>query len=63
VAELSPVTFDDFSARMSKHEAQMKSMMGEEKLPTGYCVSCSKNFSTLKALDNHNKSRKHLVSS
>lgn len=61
VAELSPVTLDDFTARMSKHEAQMKAMSGEEKVPTGYCVACTKNFATVKALENHKKSRKHLV--
>ena len=55
------MTFDDFRSRMSKHEAQMKALSGEEKVPTGYCVSCSKNFSTVKALENHNKSKKHLV--
>jgi hypothetical protein len=46
---------------MSRHEAQMKSLSGEIKEPTGYCLACSKNFGTLKALDNHKLSKKHQV--
>ena len=38
----------------------MKVLSGEEKVPSGYCVSCSKNFSTVMALENHKKSKKHL---
>jgi pre-60S factor REI1 len=62
VAELNPVTLDDFNGRMAKHEAQMKTINGEIKEPTGYCVACTKNFGTQKALENHNQSKKHIVS-
>lgn len=60
VAELNPVTLDDFNGRMAKHEAQMKTINGEIKEPTGYCVACTKNFGTQKALENHKQSKKHM---
>ena len=61
VAELNPVTLEDFNGRMAKHEAQVKALSGEMKQPTGYCVSCCKNFGTQKALENHKQSKKHMV--
>lgn len=63
MAELNPVTLDDFNGRMAKHEAQMKTINGEIKEPTGYCVACTKNFGTQKALENHKQSKKHMVTS
>jgi len=59
--KVAPVTLDDFNGRMAKHEAQMKTINGEIKEPTGYCVACTKNFGTQKALENHKQSKKHMV--
>ncbi len=60
MAELPPITEKDFKSKMAKHEEQRKVLNGETKAPTGYCVACSKSFSTEKAYANHLKSKKHL---
>jgi len=61
VAELAPVTLAQFTVRLEKQkqvvsEENQKAAAGK----VGYCVACSKNFSTEKAYVNHVKSRKHL---
>lgn len=61
VAELAPVTLAQFNVRLEKQkqavsEENSKAVAGK----VGYCVACSKNFSTEKAYVNHVKSRKHL---
>ena len=60
VAEMPPVSENEFKNRMEKHEEQRKLLSGEIKTPTGYCVACSKSFATEKAYGNHLKSKKHL---
>ena len=61
VAELAPVSLAQFNARLEKQ----KQAVSEENNKVhsgkvGYCVACSKNFSTEKAYVNHVKSKKHL---
>ncbi len=57
--ELPPVTKEDFGVRVRKHEAEVKAMANKHKEPTGYCVCCSKAFTTQKAYGNHLNSKKH----
>lgn len=59
VAELAPVTCDQFNARLEKQKQAVQA--GGDAARTGwYCVVCSKSFSTEKAHVNHLKSKKHL---
>jgi len=59
VAEMGPVTLESFEEKMKSHAEQMKLLTGEVKEPTGYCPPCRKNFTTMKAYDNHVNSKKH----
>ncbi|XP_064648367.1 cytoplasmic 60S subunit biogenesis factor ZNF622-like [Lineus longissimus] len=56
VAELPPVTAENFQERVLAQRAQL----AEEDRPTpGYCHYCQKRFSTQNAYDNHLSSKKH----
>jgi len=60
IAELPPVSLAQFNSKLEK---QKQAVSQEKKGPassSGYCVACSKNFSTEKAYVNHVKSKKHL---
>ena len=61
MAVLPPVTKVEFDSRLAKHVADTAKAKGTNS--NGYCVACSKNFSTEKAFDNHIKSKKHLEAS
>lgn len=61
VAVLSPVTKAEFDSRLAKHAADK--VKADATNSSGYCVACSKNFSTEKAFHNHVKSKKHLEAS
>jgi len=61
VAELAPVTLAQFTARLEKQkQAVLDESSKSNAGKVGYCVACSKNFSTEKAYVNHVKSKKHL---
>jgi len=64
IAELPPVSLAQFNAKVEKQkEVVSKHQNGGTTSSSGYCVACSKNFSTEKAYINHVKSKKHLEAS
>lgn len=56
VAELPPVTAVDFQQRVLERRAQIAE---EDKKQDAYCQLCKKQFSTEKAFQNHEQSKKH----
>lgn len=56
VAELPPVTAADFHQRVLERKAQLAE---DEKKQDAYCQLCKKQFSTQKAFENHEQSKKH----
>ncbi|XP_077125816.1 cytoplasmic 60S subunit biogenesis factor ZNF622 [Ranitomeya variabilis] len=57
VADMPPVTADNFQERVLSQRALVEE---QSKETATYCTVCSKRFSTFNAYENHLKSRKHL---
>ena len=61
VAGLPIVSAEEFEKRKAVHENEAKiAEKSSEKNANYYCVACGKSFKTLKAYNNHLKSKKHL---
>uniref|UniRef100_A0A1A9X4N0 C2H2-type domain-containing protein n=1 Tax=Glossina brevipalpis TaxID=37001 RepID=A0A1A9X4N0_9MUSC len=58
VAELPPVTAEDFQSRVLEMR-NTEAMVNAEKQMSLYCNACRKQFSSQKAHDNHFNSKKH----
>jgi pre-60S factor REI1 len=56
VAELPPVTAENFQERVKAHKAEATA---DQSQATLYCTTCRKRFSTENAYYNHAQSRKH----
>ncbi|KAG9479390.1 hypothetical protein GDO78_012848 [Eleutherodactylus coqui] len=57
VADMPPVTAENFQERVLAQRAVMEE---QSKETATYCAACSKRFSTFNAYENHLKSKKHL---
>ncbi|KAM4027067.1 cytoplasmic 60S subunit biogenesis factor ZNF622 [Anomaloglossus baeobatrachus] len=57
VADMPPVTADNFQERVLAQRAVVEE---QSKETATYCTACCKRFSTFNAYENHLKSRKHL---
>ncbi|XP_044298878.1 zinc finger protein 622 isoform X2 [Varanus komodoensis] len=57
VAEMPPVTAENFQERVLAHRAGVEE---QNKATATYCTACSKRFSNFNAYENHLKSKKHL---
>ncbi|XP_063779020.1 cytoplasmic 60S subunit biogenesis factor ZNF622 [Pseudophryne corroboree] len=57
VADMPPVTAENFQERVLSQRAVVKE---QSKETATYCTACSKRFSTFNAYENHLKSKKHL---
>ncbi|XP_040580503.1 cytoplasmic 60S subunit biogenesis factor ZNF622-like [Lepeophtheirus salmonis] len=59
VENLPPVNLSNFDERKKALEKELQELNGENKPPSGYCMTCSKSFATEKAYENHLNSKKH----
>ncbi|KAG8442510.1 hypothetical protein GDO86_011344 [Hymenochirus boettgeri] len=57
VADMPPVTAENFQERVFAQRAVMEE---QSKETATYCTACSKRFATFNAYENHLKSKKHL---
>lgn len=58
VGGLGPLTPDEFHMRLSS--LQESADQNTKRRESTFCTACSKKFSSLQALENHNRSRRHL---
>lgn len=60
VGGLGPLTAEEFGVRVSALQQSSDQNEGARGRREWFCACCSKRFSSQKALENHNRSRRHL---